>query len=359
MINRTGSKTEHDGYLVPIETVPEIVEVCKRDIGQVMIRGGAVWFMDLWSVGWYDDDTVWRSNGKLASLYAAYAAGQKTPRFDAALLVDEKAMSLVAQPTDSARHFLSYQRYDMYRAGLSFGTFALEDLAEGRIPDAKELFVLDPFRIDEAQATKLRRAAEAGGRTLVFVYGFGKTAPSDITKMTGMDIRSTTSGGSVRITPAADAANFGLGGQSSFGADVLATPRWYVEGGADTVLGRFTDIGKDAFAVKDNSTFRSVFFGGMRMEPATIRAIVRYSGGHVFLDTDDVTMASDDLVVVHASRAGAKTVRFPRKTDVYDYFKGAWSLGVPSVTIAMEPGETRYLFYGARSAIESRRLPAW
>jgi len=178
--------------------------------------------------------------------------------------------------------------------------------------------------------------------------------------MTGMDIRSTTARASVRITPTADAAGFGLDGQSSFGADVLATPRWYVESGADTVLGRFTDNGKGAFAVKNNGTFHAVFFGGMRMEPATIRAIVRYAGGHVFLDTDDITMASDDIVVVvHASRAGAKTVRFPRQTDVYDYFKGAWSLGVPSVTFAMEPGETRYLFYGVRSAIESRRLPAW
>ena len=358
-INRTGSTTENDTYLVPIETVREIVEVHKRDIGQVMIRGGAVWFMDLWSVGWLDDDAIWKSDGRLASLYATYAKTQHVPKYDVAYLVDEKAMSLVAQPTDSAWSFLSYQRYDMYRAGISFGTFTLEDLADGRIPDARVLFVLDPFRIDAAKAEKLKTAAEKGDRTLVFVYGFGTTASVDIAKLTGMDIRSTAARGSVRLTPTTAASGFGLGGKSFFGADVAATPRWYVAGGADSVLANYADLGLAGFATKDNGTFRSVFFGGMRMDTDTIRAIVRYGGGHVFLATDDVTMASDDLVVVHASRAGAKTVRFPSKTDVYDYFTGEWSIGVTSVTIAMQEAETRYLFYGSRTAILAKSLPAW
>lgn len=359
VINRTGSATRHDTYLVPIRTVPEILEVHKRDVGAVMIRGAAVCFVDLWSVGWLDDPAIWENAGKLSRLYAAYAQTRTAPRYEAAFLVDEKALSLVAQPTDSAYSLLRSQRYDIYRAGIRFGLFTVEDLTEGRLPDAKLLFVLDPFRISAEKSEKILAAAAAGGRTIVFVYGFGETSPADIARLTGMEIHSATARGSVRMIPAAAAAAFGLRADGFFGADVQATPRWFVARGADAVLGRFQDSGKDAFAVKDNGAFRSVFYGGMRLDAEVIRALVRYAGGHVFLDTDDVVMANDDLLVVHASRPGMKTVRFPAATDVHDYFTGTWSLGVTSIRIDMKEAETRYLFFGSKAAIEGRRLPAW
>ncbi|MHB8963728.1 MAG: hypothetical protein ACYC5K_11310 [Saccharofermentanales bacterium] len=357
-INRYGAATEHDAYLVPAESVSEIVEIAKRDVGSNMIRGAAIWFMDLWAVGWLDEQEIWDNNGKLADLYQAYAGAQKgIPKLDVAFVVDEKAMSLVSQPTDSAWHFLSYQRYDFYRAGISWGMYTIQDLLNNRIKDAKVIFVLTPFRLSTPNVAKIKAAA--AGRTIVFSYGFGSTSAADILSLTGMTITQHSDRTNIQMMPAADASDLGLADKSSMGASVNASPRWAVTSGADRKIGQYAD-GKTGFAVKDNGSYKAVFFGGMRMDTDVIRAILGYAGGtHVFIESDDVVMSNENMLVIHSSKTGVKTIRFPVKCDVYDYFEGTWYTGVSSIKTSMALGQTKYYFFGKKAEIEAMKLPIW
>ena len=356
-INRANASTEHDSYLVPAKSVWEVQELAKRDVGWNMLRGSAIWFMDLWSVGWLDDQDIWNNNSRLGDLYYAYAQSQKSmSKLDVAFVVDEQSQSLVAQPTDSAWHFLSYQRYDFYRAGISFGMYTTKDLLENKIPDAKVIFMLNPFRLNDEKVNKILSAAK--GKTLVFSYGFGETSAANIKKLTGMDIARVDGKYSVKLTGLDGAKKFGLSSGSTYGADVAANPRWAVTGGSDIQIAKYGD-GKIGFAAKNLGTHKAVFFGGMRMSTEVIRAIMNYSGTHVFSDSDDVYMANENLVVMHSSKKGVKTIKFPTKTDVYDYFKGEWYTNVTSIKINAEIGETRYFFYGKKSDIEAMKLPKW
>lgn len=357
-INRTDSATEHDTYLVPLQSIQEILEVSKRDVGSAMIRGAGIWFMDLWSVGWLDDQTIWDTNGKLAELYQAYTTYQKTaPQLDVAFVVDEKAMSLVSQPTDSAWHFLSYQRYDFYRAGISWGMFSMQDLLNGNLAKAKVIFLLTPFRLSTENVNKIKLAA--AGKTLVFSYGFGLTSQTDIKNLTGMDILQSNDQTNVQMTTATNANVLGLDSKTSFGTSVKANPRWYVSSGADSLIGKYSD-GKIGFAIKQNTNYKTVFFGGMRMDTDVIRAIVKYAGNtHVFTESDDVSMSDENLFILHSSKKGVKTITFPTKCDVYDYFNNQWYMDVSSIKTSMEMGQTNYYFYGKKSEIESMKLPKW
>lgn len=356
-INRANAATEHDSYLVPAQSVWEVEELAKRDIGSIMLRGAAIWFMDLWAVGWLDDPSIWHTNGKLADVYQSYAQSRKSmAKLDVAFVVDEPSQSLVAQPTDSAWHFLSYQRYDLYRAGVSFGMFSMKDLLNQKIGDAKVIFILNPFRLSTEQVDKIVQAAK--GKTLVFSYGFGETSLDNIKKLTGMTINKADGKVSVKLASSTDAAKFGLSDDSSFGASVSADPMWYVADGSDLQIGKYSD-GKIGFAAKDLGSHKAVFFGGMRMNTDVIRAIVKYSGGHIFTTSDDVSMANENLYILHSSDKGVKTISFPQKTDVYDYFKNEWYTNVNSIKISVEYGETRYFFYGKKSEIESMKLPQW
>jgi len=214
--------------------------------------------------------------------------------------------------------------------------------------------------LDQVFAVSDRMTVLRNGRLAdTFMTGGIDLSVGAVASLTGMTLRRTDTRASVRLSRTAAAAEFGLGNKTSFGADVQATPRWVVDAGADAVLGTYTSGGGAGFAVRDNGGYKVVFFGGMRMDADVLRAIYRYAGAHVFLDSDDVVQANDDLLVVHASRAGTKTLRFPRKVDVYDYFLGQWHLGVTQVQVGMSEAETRYFFYGTRSAIEARGLPAW
>ncbi len=359
-INRYGASTEHDAYLVPMTSINEILEVSKRNVGVNMTKGAAIWFMDLWSVGWLDDQAIWDNNGKLADVYHAYSSARKNaPKIDVALVVDEKAMSLVAQPTDSAWHFLSYQRFDFYRAGLNFGMFTKKDLLEGNLGGADVIFMLTPFRLSSAEASRIKTAIK--GKTIVFSYGFGHTDLADVKSLTGMDFALQTGSQKLPLSmyPLAGSAMLQLNQKNRMRAKVSANPRYHVVSGYDEAVGKYSD-GKIAFALKDNGSHKAVFFGGMRMDTDVIRALVSYSGkGHVFMDSDDVVVANEDLLVFHSSKKGVKTLQLPVKTDVYDYFTGTWHESVKSIKFSAEYGETRYFFYGKRKDIEAMKLPVW
>jgi len=357
-INRYDATTEHDTYLKPMETIEEVLEVSKRDIGINMIKGAAIWYMDLWSVGWLDDQRIWDTNGKLAEVYHAYAKTRKAPsKIDVAFVVDEKSQSLVAQPTDSAFHFLSHQRYDLYRAGINWGLHTTRDIYNGKLDNVKVIVMLNPYRFTAGEISKIKQAA--AGKTIVFVYGFGEMSESNIKSLTGMDIKQMDDRTSIRMTPGNNANAFGLAGISSFGENVNASPRWHVTGGADAHIGRYSD-GKIGFAVKDNGTYKSVFFGGMRMSTDVIRAIVQYSGSsHIFLKTDDVSAANENLLVVHSSKTGIKTINFPIKCDIYDYFENRWYMNTDNIKVSIPNGETRYFFYGKKSEIDAMKIPKW
>ena len=64
----------------------------------------------------------------------------------------------------------------------------------------------------------------------------------------------------------------------------------------------------------------SVFCGTWRPDVKFLAEIARSAGVHLFSDTDDAVEANDRLVSLHARRAGTKTIRLPRRTDVVDVF---------------------------------------
>ena len=75
-----------------------------------------------------------------------------------------------------------------------------------------------------------------------------------------------------------------------------------------------------------------------------LRGAARLAGAHVYCDTNDVISACPGFASIHASSAGEKTVRLPKKVTVTDLVSGK-QLGPPTDRLAleMEKGETRLL----------------
>ena len=85
------------------------------------------------------------------------------------------------------------------------------------------------------------------------------------------------------------------------------------------ILGRYANGDAGAGAVKTGEA-TSVFCGTWRPDVKFLAEIARSAGVHLFSDTDDAVEANDRLVSLHARRAGTKTIRLPRRTDVVDVF---------------------------------------
>lgn len=73
-----------------------------------------------------------------------------------------------------------------------------------------------------------------------------------------------------------------------------------------------------------------------------LRARLASAGAHVYLETGDVVFAGRGYLTVHASKAGAKHVRLPRKCDVRELFGvSPERKGVTEFTDELKFGETR------------------
>lgn len=355
-LNTTG-RTESLGIWTPISTIEDILEVHKREIAIAMIHGASMYPMDLSGYGWYDDVEIWENFGKLDKTYLAYAsASKKQAKYEVALVVDEDAGRLVSQPFGVGNPGLARAMLDIYRAGISFALVEQEDLLLGCADDYKVYIFVNPYRLTSAEINTLSAKLHTGNKTAVYLYSFGNASAADIKKLTGMNMTTTNAKASHALTLTSQNKLTGLVGLPA----PTANPRTTVTGGYTTELGKYSD-GTVGAALYEAGNYKSVFIGTAGLgTPSSIRALARYGGANIFIDTNDVLVANDNMVMLHASSRGNKTVNFSGKVDVYDYFENKWYTNVSSVTLSnMRSGTCRWLFYGKKAEIEAMKLPAW
>ena len=117
----------------------------------------------------------------------------------------------------------------------------------------------------------------------------------------------------------------------------------------DRVLGRYSD-GNPGLAEIRQGKSRVFFYGGWQMDQEFIRTMLREAGVFTYCDSGDPVEANERLFTLHARRAGVKTVRLPRKTNVLDVFNERMvAYGVDSFEF-YAPLHTTHLFYTADDA---------
>lgn len=119
--------------------------------------------------------------------------------------------------------------------------------------------------------------------------------------------------------------------------------------GADEVLAAYSDS-RPGLAVKRTGQATTVFSGTYRLEVPVLMSLARRAGVHLYSDSSDPVDANDRLVALHARFEGRKTIRLPRRVDVYDVFGGRMvARGVDTFTFDA-PLHSSWLFYFAADA---------
>ena len=353
-INHTGAEVT-DTFLAPITSLEDIYQVHKRELGDSIIHGNGLWAMDLMAQGWLDDQTIWTNLSKLAGLYSAYQNGcNRAAQFDVALVVDEYSLNRMANHGLIGNELLGEMQLNLYHAGLSTCYVQLKDVLAGKVDDAKLYIITSAFDMTDAQIAQLQKQLHRDGKTTLFMYNFGVLSTEQAKALTGMDF-AEGSVDSTRLTLSEQSAVPGLKASSHTAVTARAMT---VTGGQTATLGTYSD-GSVGFAIKKTAEYTTIYFGDSVISTDNLKAIAKACGIHVYTDTKDVFMANQNLAVLHTTSAGTKTVSFGRKVDVYDYFENKWYTGVDSVSLPMEKGKTKYLFFGEKSDIESWKLPAY
>ena len=338
-------------------SVAAALEIHKREMGALLIRGAGTWFMDLWGSGWLDHPDIWKNIGNLYPLYTSYtgkmtvSSGDKTAfRPQVAVILDEDGSYRYAMPMKTGFDSLSYgMREELYRAGLTYGFYTTADLVKGTIPSSVKLFLFpNAFHIDDKEMQGLK-AYQKNGNTLFFLGGFGDNSAARITEMTGMTANKSGTMTSNIVLKGSHALTAGL---SSVAPSFLTNPSWSITNA--TVLGQ--SEGLNTLAVKENNGWKSVYMGAAKPDRAFLRNLAKFAGANVFMTSGDTFFGNDNLVVVHTQKnaSGTRKVTFPSKCDVYDYFRGKWYTGVSSIDLPVEGAKTYYLFYGDKAKLTAQ-----
>ncbi len=121
------------------------------------------------------------------------------------------------------------------------------------------------------------------------------------------------------------------------------TPTFAVVDPDAEVIARYTDGTDIAIAAKRVGEGLSVYSGVLQMPSGMLRALAQRAGVHVYSEQDDVVMAGSDWVGLHATTAGAKTVRLPSAATCRDAVSGEMLGPAEIFSFTLQAGDTKLL----------------
>jgi hypothetical protein len=240
--------------------------------------------------------------------------------------------------------------------GVSVGLYLLQDLCDGRVPDARAYLFLDAFVVSAAQAQAIGKAVRRQGKWAVWLYAAGYLDPAtgrgDMPGLTGLPVQRLPDAQPLTVVMEPD--TFATAGvapeQRMFGSAAPTSPAFTVErdAGGPEVLGYYAGTKIPAVACTRRPEWSSVFVGTTSISTGVLRAIARAAGAHVWLESDDVLIAGADVVAIHATTNGRKELLIPAGLAASD----PWDTAPPArgrLAMTMARGDTR-LFRVVRDA---------
>ncbi|MEW6358164.1 MAG: carbohydrate binding domain-containing protein [Planctomycetota bacterium] len=342
-----------------VDTPEQTWWVHQRNFGHIFVRRAACWWMDLPGLGWLDSKDIWDNIAKLRGIYDEGLERGSQYKSEVAIIIDEKS-AFYLKPSPHVTGDLIYRiRMDFYRMGLPFGMYLLDDLVDGKVPDAKFYIFLNAFCVTRGQRDAIHRIVRRGGRTALWFYAPGIISDGglDVNNMealTGIRLMPLPSGivPDATLVASGDPIGAGLKAGDVFGPQdksAIETIFAAVEPQAGmAVLARYHAAKNTAaVVVKRQENWTSVFCGSTRLPARVFRAVARDAGAHVWVDSDDVFATDGRFLALQASEAGRKTIHLPAAGDMGDAVtKNVIAKNVLTIDLDLKKGETRMFLVG-------------
>jgi hypothetical protein len=313
--------------------------ILARNFAHILTRGSATWWMDLFGHGWFTGDEMWKFLSGLQGTYQNAIPKMKPYRAEIAVIVDDRSCLYTAPSRIVTGPLIYAFRMEWYRIGAPVGIYMLDDLVAGKVPPAKMYIFIDTFRLDKAQIEAVRKNACRNGCTVVWMYAPGVIRDSrfssdyvqDVTKIA---LKQTASGDGEIVLDG--------GGKFSAGHPHLS-PAFAVNDPKAVPLAHYEKDGEVAIASKNEGGWTSVYCGALQMPRELLTDLARHAGVHIYSDQNDVVMAGNGFVAIHASSNGRKTLTMPGDCELVDVTTGEKLPRGRRFEFDMKKGNTRIL----------------
>ena len=132
-----------------------------------------------------------------------------------------------------------------------------------------------------------------------------------------------------------------------FGTKAKLAPLWAVEPGPGVTPLAALPSGETLVAAKTGPEGLRVYVGTTDAPAALLRNVLKASGVHTYVDSDDVVSADARFLALTATQAGTKRVVLPTATTVRDLYEDrVLGTNVSQFELPMVEGETRLFLLG-------------
>ncbi len=302
---------DESDYRMPVvrvpkkDTIPSVGsmdfahEVILREYGKLALCGAGTWWMDLFNIGWFDDDRLWEYIAEGRMYYEKMRTAQSAGVPEVCYLIDEKAMSLVGDAFGFASSLMSRTRNEAYFTGLSHDLRLIEDFLDGKLDGAKVYVFVNPFRLYERGIDKIVQKLKENRATALWLFGFPMSSDmASLKDLTCFDLE---------ITPES-AERTEIDGKviPRVGVSPLTVPK------NGEILGRYED-GRTAFAHVKTELYDSYFYGGTYVDRDVILKVAREAGARIYSKAGDCFNRIGDLAYLHTATEGEKRLDFGRR----------------------------------------------
>lgn len=323
----------------PARDLAEFEAITWRNIATSLSRGWWPYWMDLYSY-WFSDPAMQPILARQVKVLNEATAWPHHDEPGIAIVIDDAA----TEETNGAGRYpflaTSEQiRLGIARSGVPYRIYLLEDLALANLPQHKVWYFPNLFRCDERRLALVKRVQKDGN---VVVWGPGSgisdgvtIGPASATKLTGFAFDVIPGNYQRRgLFLGGHALTAGIAGQP-FGDSLGYGPQLFPKNGV-SVASAFAQQSENhsALAVKEQDGWTSLFAAALPLPAGFWRNAARLAKAHVWCETDDVVVASREIVALHSIVPGAKTILLPRPSRVVDLITGN--------EVAAKTGEIRF-----------------
>jgi hypothetical protein len=295
-----------------------------RELGNMISHAWGGWWFDMRG-GWYDEPQMMNILKKLNEI------GEKSIHFDRsdiseiAVVVDENSIYYTGLATTIMRPIMYDQILYLGKIGAPFDWVFLDDIDIAR--PYKFYIFLNAFHINEQQKTAIDRLKNSGARGFLWLYGAGFAGEKSLdikgcTDLTGINIKMEEKAGPlfVKITDKGAGRLPSVKAGLIYGSKNEIGPLFYPDDPDANVLGIIEGHGVPGLVLKNINGIDVYYSSAPTIPSEVLRGMALKTGVHIYNYQNDALYANQSFLSISTGSAGARNIRLPRRTNVYDVY---------------------------------------
>jgi hypothetical protein len=314
----------------PARSDKEFAAVTWRNLATSWTRGFNSYWMDVYQ-DWFASEEIHKTIERQTQVIKESVNWRHEDVPGIAVILDDEAML----ETNGNGAVLNEQalwdlKLGLARCGVPYRIYLLDDLELENFPKHKLFYFPNLYRADDERIALLKQRVLRSGNVVVWGPGSGisdgeKISAQSATVLTGFDFHFLP----VNYPRRTMISNFdhpitrGLKPDTVLQNGVAFGPCLYPKDGVE--IGRaFAKGGRDwsGLAVKEMNGWKSIFSTTTDFPADLWRNIAKYTGTHVYSNTNDILLADSSIVALHSIQSGKKRIELPGEYSVYDVVTG-------------------------------------